>query len=168
MVDVLEVRRSAFVSWPGGGGFQPYELRVNGRPLIDIVREHELPFAEREHDERVAAGKTESEVGPRGSLAGSYLYLPSSLVFPPSENLLGKPYEHGFVLAPDDPRQKMSLLLQCTCGITECWFLLARIEVARDRVTWSDFRQFHRDWDYNLGPFVFDRDEYLAALHDPR
>jgi hypothetical protein len=153
MVDVLEVRKSTPVSWPGGGGFLPYELRINGRPLIDIVRECELPFAEREHD---------------AALAGNYLYLPASLVFLPSENLLGKPYDHGFVLPQDDPRQTMSIVLQCTCGITECWFLLARIEVAGDRVTWSELRQFHRDWHYALGPFVFDREAYLAELRGPQ
>jgi hypothetical protein len=155
------------IEWPGGGGFQPVELRVNGAGLIDLVRDVELPYAEREYDERIAAGGSERDLGPRGVLAGNYLYLPGSLVFRPSRNLLGKPYRHGFVLGPDDPLRGKSLLLGCTCGITECWFLLATITVSDDRVVWSDFRQFHRDWRYDLGPFVFERGGYEAQLTRP-
>ena len=54
--------------------------------------------------------------------AGNYLYLPRSLVFWPSRNLLGEPYDHGFGLDPGDPSEGKSLLLSCPCGVTECWF----------------------------------------------
>lgn len=156
-----------YVRWPGGGGFQPNEIRVNGRGLVDIVREVELPYAQQEHDARLAAGEPPDELAPRGRLAGRYLYPPASYVFLPSRNLLGEPYDHGFVIAPDDPRMRKSLLLGCTCGVTECWFLLASITLTADTVTWSDFCQFHRDWRYDLGPFVFDRADYEARLVGP-
>ena len=166
MVDRFEVRidPAHYIHWPGGGGFQPVELRVNGSGFIDIVREVELPHALREYDARVADGEEASELGPRGGLAGSYLYPNGCHVFHPSGNLLGQPYRHGFATDPDDPRNRKSLLLQCTCGITDCWFLLATITVSDETVTWSEFCQFHRDWQYPLGPFVFERRAYEAQL----
>ncbi|MGC4115157.1 MAG: hypothetical protein QM765_11220 [Myxococcales bacterium] len=78
--------------------------------------------------------------------------------------MLGEPYKHCFKTSPDDPRNTKSLVLSCTCGVTECWFLLVSITVHPDRVEWSDFCQFHRDWHYDLGPFVFERKAYEAAL----
>jgi hypothetical protein len=166
VLDQFEVRvdPAHYIRWPGGGGFQPVELRVNGVGLIDIIREVELPYAQREYDERTAAGESGEGLGPRGALAGDYLYLPASEVFLPSRNLLGEPYRHGFVTEPDDPRDRKSLLLSCTCGITDCWFLLATITVSERTVEWSDFCQFHRDWRYDLGSFVFDRTKYEAQL----
>ena len=77
--------------------------------------------------------------------------------FLPCENFFGAPYDHGFLNAP----KTKSLLLECTCGITDCWFLLADIHVGDDVVTWSNFEQFHREWSYDgLGSFTFDRDSY--------
>jgi hypothetical protein len=161
----VHVDPASYVAWPNGGGFQPVEIRVNGRGLIDLVREVELPHARREYDKRVAAGDAPDELGPRGwFLAGDYLYLNAGSIFLPSKNLLGEPYDHGFVTEPDDPRNRKSLLLQCTCGVTECWFLLATITVTERTVSWSDFCQFHRRWSYDLGPFVFDRRSYEGQL----
>lgn len=43
--------------------------------------------------------------------------------------------------------------------------LPARIEVADSDVTWSGFRQGHRDWDLgDLGPFHFGRAAYERAV----
>src|SRR5690349_21136747 len=96
-----------YVRWPNGGGYQPVALQVNGVDLIDLVAAAERPFA--------------------GDNAGAYLHLNGGDVFPPSRNLLGEPYRHGFGIPADDRRNRQSLLLQCTCGITDCWFLLATI-----------------------------------------
>ena len=48
-----------------------------------------------------------------------------------------------------------------------CWPLEAAIVVSDGVVTWTDFRQPHRqDRDYRaLGPFVFDRPQYEEAVH---
>ena len=82
----------------------------------------------------------------------------------PSRNLLGEAYEPGIIGNRDDPRKRQSLLLGCTCGITDCWFLLATITVEEHQVVWSEFRQFYRDWHYDLGPFVFERRAYEREL----
>ena len=168
--DRFEVRvdPSHHVRWPGGGDSQPVELRVNGSGLIDIVREVELPYAIQEFDERLAAREPADELGTRGWLAGNYLYPNGCHVFRPSRNLLGEPFPHGFLTEDEAPRNRQSLLLHCTCGITECWFLLVTITLTTDTVIWSDFRQFHREWQYNLGPFTFDRKLYEAQLVPPR
>lgn len=153
------------VRWPTGGGFQQIEMRVNGEPLIDLLRQCELPYVRQEWDERTASGESEAELGPRDSLAGQYLYLPPSIVYPPSRNFFGAVYDHGFCTEPDDPSNSKSLILQCTCGITDCWFLLATIAVDEDRVTWTNFQQFHRDWSYGDLTFTFDRRQYNEAFN---
>lgn len=145
----------------GGGGFQSVTLRINGVELIELVRQVERPLAEAEYDRRVAAGTPAEELSPGGSLAGDYHYLLPEETFLPARGLLGEPFDHVFVAPPTSK----FILLQCTCGITQCWFLLAQITVDDDRVTWSDFEQFHRsDWRYDLGPFVFERAAYEAQL----
>ncbi len=167
-MDTLEIRTppELYVRWPDGGGFQQVEMLINGEPLLDIVRRLELPHAEREFDERIAAGESAREIGDRGSLAGDYLYLPLVLALPPSRNYYGEPYAHGLVTDAADSVNGKSLILQCTCGITECWFLVADILVQDHTVTWDNFKQFHRDWIYDTKPFVFDRSQYEAALID--
>jgi hypothetical protein len=56
-------------------------------------------------------------------------------------------------------------VLGCTCGITECWFVQARVEIGQDVVRWFDFGEFHRPhWRYGLGPFTFARKQYESQL----
>jgi len=152
---------AAYIRWPGGGGFQPAEVRINGRPLIELVREAEEPWARAENAERMPDPEAFSEpVTP-----GAYLYLADHTILLPSREWLGAPSGTGFVLDEDDPRRGKAMVLGCTCGISECWFVQARIEVEPEVVRWSDFGQFHRPtWAYGLGPFVFDRRLYEAEL----
>lgn len=135
------------------GQIREVRIRVNGRDIIDIVRDYELRFMARD----------ESRL-----LAGGYAGLPPEEVFLPSMHFLGDPqwevYRDG---------EKVSVL-ECPCGFPGCWPLLVRVTVEGDRVIWSDFEQPHRrrgspagEWRYdNLGPFVFDRKQYLEALRD--
>ena len=57
-------------------------------------------------------------------------------------------------------------VLACDCGEMGCWPLLVNIDAGPETVTWSAFVQPHRPGrDYSgFGPFVFDRDQYDAAL----
>ncbi|WLQ11911.1 hypothetical protein O5O45_19470 [Hahella aquimaris] len=139
------------------------EIWINGRPLLEIIKEVELPFAHRELEERVSKGESQDELS---LLAGDYIYPHSSSLYLPSRNLLDEPLslaDRGFVLEKDDPESGKSLLLECTCGIPECWFLQARIELTKTYVRWYDFSQFHRDWDYSL-EYVFERKDYESQL----
>ncbi|RJQ76689.1 hypothetical protein D5S17_17660 [Pseudonocardiaceae bacterium YIM PH 21723] len=57
-----------------------------------------------------------------------------------------------------------SPLLGCVCGDWGCWPLFATIDTDERTVRWHSFRNGRRDWPLDgVGPFVFDRDEYLAA-----
>lgn len=144
--------------------YRSVELLINGEPLIEIVRKVELPHACREFDERVGMGESAEDLGERGSLAGAYLSLPTSLALPPSQNFFGSPYDHGFLVDEDNPANGKSVLLGCSCGIIDCWFLLADITVETDRIVWEGFQQFHRDWSYEIPPFIFDREQYEMAF----
>lgn len=62
-------------------------------------------------------------------------------------------------------RGREIFLLGCSCGELGCWPLDGRVDVRRDTVVWSAFRQPHRpDRTYDgFGPFTFDRRQYEAA-----
>lgn len=152
---------TSYVRWPGGGGYQPAEIRINGQSLLELVRVAESPCAAIEFRARVAAGEDPATLS---ILAGLYLPLPTSMVLLPNRNLLDQPREPGFELDAGDPRQGKATVFGCTCGIIDCWFLQVRIELGEGWVRWSDFSQFHRDWRYDLGPFTFERRQYESQL----
>jgi len=132
------------------------DIFVNGRNIIDIIKAVELPFAERE-------GHPDT--------AGGYEGLPADIVFLPSRHLLDQPdeaYEYG---------GRISILECDSCGYPGCWPFIVRVTVDADRVTWSDFENYHRgregpaqhaeerQWKYDLlKPLVFDRKQYESEL----
>jgi hypothetical protein len=59
------------------------------------------------------------------------------------------------------------LLLECSCEIFGSWDLVAKIEVTEKHVIWSRIGQVHLDCDYDLAPFVFNRQQYEAQLVNP-
>ncbi|NEO87514.1 MAG: hypothetical protein F6J87_25120 [Spirulina sp. SIO3F2] len=140
-------------------------MLINGQSLIQIIRDIERPYAQQEYDQRMTEGEPKADLGQRDDLTGDYLYLPPSLILPPSRNFWGEPYDHGFITEPDDPVNQKSLILSCICGITECWFLLAKITVSDEMVRWDDFQQFHRDWFYGGLAFTFERSQYDTAFN---
>jgi hypothetical protein len=139
--------------------FRSVEIYIDDRSLIEIVREAEKPFVAAENEER----KTEEGFAENPLTAGDYSWLPESFIYPPSRNLLGEAYD-AFILAPGDMHYGKSILLGCTCGIVECWCLAVKITLSEETVTWSDFGQFHREWDFKLKPFVFERKQYESEL----
>jgi hypothetical protein len=126
-------------------------IRINGRRLVDLIRDVELPFALREG---------------HATLAGAYLGIPAMVAFLPSRHLLGEP------AAGWDWEPEAVPVLQCDCEEPGCRPLLVRIAVGSATVTWSDFRQPHRGpqsraghWRYDTLPgFTFDRRQYEDAL----
>ena len=154
--NVFEIRvdPANYIEWPGGGGFQPVDIYIDGRFLIDIIREVEksvFALKEEENSERPA---------------GDYISLNKNLTFLPNRNLLGEHFtDHPFVIEPDNIHRGKSILLQCSCGITECWFLAAKITVTETTVEWSRLGQFHRNYEYGLQAFVFDREQYEQQLN---
>ncbi|MDA1362445.1 hypothetical protein O1R50_22665 [Glycomyces luteolus] len=118
---------------------------VDGVPLEEWARRVELPFAE-------AEGKPD--------LAGGYEGLSARMdILWPSRHFLGEPRYSWF----DDGD---TVLLGCTCGDWGCWPLVADVVESEDSVSWSRFRNGHRaNWDLEaVGPFIFERPQYEAAL----
>ncbi|MBX6168912.1 MAG: hypothetical protein IRY84_14895 [Thermobispora bispora] len=134
----------------GKRAFGSVEILIDGVPLRDLAKVVESPFAA-------------SEGHP--DIAGAYTgLLTRDPVCWPSRHFLGEPRLRWF-------DEGETVLLGCECGEWECWPLTARVEVAGTTVTWSGFRNGHRDgrWDLGaLGPFVFDRGQYEAALRATR
>jgi hypothetical protein len=126
---------------------------INGRNLVELVREVELPFAAREGHPKIA---------------GKYVGLPASHLFLPSRHLLSDP-------APLYESRGKTQVLGCKCGEAGCWPLFLRVNLGDKAVIWSDFEQPHRrsssaasHWKYDqLGPFTFDRQQYEVAITGP-
>lgn len=127
------------------------QLIVDGRDLIERLREHEMPFALREEAPQIAgayAGLDVESITP-----GHFLGQPEPM------HACGENYERV-------------ALLECECGCAGCWPFAARIKVTNTTVRWSDFEQPHRRkdaaagwWDYSgFGPFEFARDAYQVEL----
>jgi hypothetical protein len=59
-------------------------------------------------------------------------------------------------------------LLGCECGEVICWPLMCSVEARDGKVTWRSFEQPYRSArDYSsFGPFVFELEQYEAALPD--
>jgi hypothetical protein len=130
---------------PNEWGARAALVRVDGRPLLDLIREIEAPIA-------AAAGQPE--------LAGTYGYLSAVDVVAPSRHMLGHA-ARGLLNYGD----KVSVL-ECECGCEGCWPLLVGITVTDDAVIWSEFQQPHRsNWVYPAElRLVFDRRQYEQAL----
>jgi hypothetical protein len=142
--------------------FRQARISINGVPLLELVRAGEEPWARSEYLQRLSECENPEEFkfDP-----GDYQYLTAAELLLPSRELLGQPSDPEFVLSPDDSRRTKATVLGCTCGITECWFIQARVELLPERVIWSDFGQFHRPhWSYDFGPFTFDRNQYESQL----
>jgi hypothetical protein len=126
---------------PDARDYLALDIRVDDRDFLDYVREVEGPFA-------AAEGHP--------NLAGKYESLPAEMAL---SNLAG------------EQADKVSLY-DCECGCFGCWPLLVRILKSENKIFWSDFAQPHRGpksraswWRYDkLGPFEFDREQYVAAL----
>jgi hypothetical protein len=118
--------------------------KIDGRSLLSILREVELPFAETEG---------------HASIAGQYAGIPKTVVAPPSDHLLG----HS---SPEYRWSDKTVLLICECGESGCWPLVVRITSNPGTIEWSDFEQPHRpNWVYDERcMFVFDRTQYEDAI----
>ena len=117
------------------------DIRVDDRDFLEYVREVEAPFA-------AAEGHPD--------LAGKYQALPAEIALPD---------------LAEEQAEKVSLY-DCECGCFGCWPLRVRISTSEKSIIWSDFEQPHRGpnsraswWLYDkLGPFAFDREQYVEAL----
>lgn len=155
---------------------------VDGRSLIEILREIELPYAQ-------AEGQPER--------AGEYLGLSPRVAFLPSRHLLDPDWwmERLWYGNPAGADDKTTLLVCGDCGDQACWGFRARIELVRgtsskrgDQIVWRGLEQHWRSpvyaaerasgesppvlnfapWSYDaIDPLIFDRRQYEQALDNP-
>ncbi len=145
----LEVRRE---KW-GEHEHDVLRILINGEDLVQIAEKTEAPFAEREG---------------HPNIAGAYAPLLAKSFLPPSKHFLGIP--EGYT----EYNGKVALLACDTCGLVDCWPLIAKITVQKDTVVWSGFEQPYRGphskslhWQYDgMGPFVFDKKQYERELEN--
>lgn len=136
-------------------GFQPIDIYINDRSFLEIIKEVEEVALVKENFQRDAESQLK---------AGDYYSLPPSLTYFPCRNLLDEPEEFAFIIESDHIHFGKSTLLGCTCGIEGCWFIVAKITLTPTTVIWSNFAQFHFDYEYDLRPFVFEREQYEREL----
>lgn len=134
--------------------YKVVDIFINDTRLIDILHQIELPLAYQE-------GAPE--------MAGAYEGLPPLLVLPPATHFWGEASE-----AYSYPDQKVSLLEYAYSGVPGEWPFVAKIDVGKRVVRWSEFEQVRRlklkngyHWAYNMmGEFRFDRNQYDEALNE--
>jgi hypothetical protein len=134
-------------------------FRINGCPLLQLVREAEAPMA-------AAEGNPD--------IAGAYAPIPAELAVAPSRHLLEKPDPLYSDLVRSGRVTKAAVLV-CECGEPGCWPFCVRIVIDGEVVRWSDYEQPHRSshgdasrWTYEALPeFTFDRAQYIAAIAEP-
>jgi hypothetical protein len=121
------------------------EIRIDGRLLLDIVRDIE------------ALSVTD--------VAGAY--EPASPLGLLSELSVGEGRRAPFLLI-EHPGWRIDLLI-CDCGIPSCWSLTAEVRMEADHVRWVNLESnlslsqgVHYD---GLGPLVFDRSQYIDEVN---
>jgi len=117
---------------------------VNGRDLVAMLRELELPFATADGHSMAA-----------GSYGGLTPFEWQSI----GDLIDGKPSTARMA-------DGSIALLACECGVTDCWPLYARIEVNNGTVEINGFFQpYRREWRHDgLGPFVFSQRQLLKEI----
>ena len=109
---------------------------INGSDLRELLRPIEL---------QQGAGK----------LAAAYGGLNRSVHWPLKKHFLGK----------GDAEAGRTVVLGCSCGISDCWPFYVQITVGIEDVRWESFRLPFREWSYEaLEGFRFERWRYEAEL----
>ncbi|MBP7462053.1 MAG: hypothetical protein KBA26_12250 [Candidatus Delongbacteria bacterium] len=129
----------------------PYDsvrILINGIDLIDMLREYEMKFAQKEGSP---------------SIAGSYVGLMPMYLY----QYLTEPNQFNIY---DDHK---AIILGCDCGCEGCWPMMIKILKDNNRIIWTEFEQPHRGptsrcyWNYNeFGVFIFDLDNYNLQLDE--
>lgn len=119
---------------------------INGKDLIEMIKEYELPFAIKEGHPDIAGG-----------YAGMY---PKDFLF-----------WYLDATWPEDGRR--SILTCSGCGEVGCWPMMVSVTEDNNTIKWSDFHQPHRGpeskasfWDFsNFPTFEFSKENYQDEIN---
>lgn len=118
---------------------------IDGKSLISILREIELPFARKE-------GCPE--------IAGAYDGISISCDF----------FSSGYYSGENKIQQSdaKTPLLLCDCSCAGCWDFVAKIVKTNKKIIWKNFEQVHREnWNYDeLGILEFDKEQFENAAKE--
>ncbi len=133
----------------GIGRDQCVEILVNGQPLLETIREAELPHV--------------------GDLAGEYAGLHPTADVVPGLTFLAVPS------TSEAPSVNRVRVLRCNCGDLSCSYVTAVVNVSGSVVVWSDFgssmvdgKRLDADVYRGLGPYHFDGGHYEAEIRQLR
>lgn len=138
--DPVEAGEQWALSW--GSDHKVTEIYIDGRKLLDIIHEIELPYA-------VEEGRTTRAEEDYGHLSPEVLYMDLNTD----------------AAAAGDPDDDRAYLFCCgNCGEIFCWTVSMKVKGDEQYVYWYDFKHERRPgWDYNL-TFKFEKKEYEEAL----
>ena len=157
-MDVIELRAEIETDLePGDDPETVVTVHINGEDLRAII-------ATTQRDARTRRWETDEWVRENYASLDDWLaidnfdvWLDLTDVAPPSRHWLGEPDEWL-------SERGRAAVLTCGCGMFGCGGVAARITVARDTVTWGDFRFANSPTVVPIGPFTFDRAAYEAAI----
>ena len=131
-MDILDFEKKVitdFFSKGSGEEFVAAVITINGQQLLDLIREHEMPYAKKHRQK---------------SIAGGYEYQFA-------EDLYSQLTDKNARTNPDT----VSLLICDGCLLEDCWPLRTRVKETNDTVIWHGFYNPHRSdergvgsWDY--------------------
>lgn len=122
--------------------YQVGVIYINGKKLIDVLKEIERKFVTLDRSQ---------------DLAGSYESMQILQLY----NHLMFPAHHMYI-----ENNKVSLLT-CVCGEEACWPFLVHISDNDNEVIWSEYKQPYKTWDYSeLKPLIFSKKEYMHEINN--
>ncbi len=140
----------------GSDGRDYARIIIIGKELIDLVKEIELPIAEKN-------GNMES--------AGLYNYLPAEVIFEPSFHLYRKQspkYDYNKIKYYNSKSEDKFPILESPDNEGRDWALFVYIRMYSSEIEWINFEKVFKDQTKadpdlqytGLGPFVFENNNY--------
>ena len=140
MFDPVEAGEPWAVSF--GAKDKVVEIYIDGKKLIDTIREIEYPYMKEE-------GLLDDPDGDYGHVSPSSLY--NDLTWVVDKN--------GYA----DDFLGVYLFCCADCGEEGCWSVTLHVKKDDQYVYWHDFQHEHRHWVYNL-TYKFEKEAYEKAL----
>ena len=113
-------------------------ILLNGRDILDIIRDAELPYFRNESD------LSENEAGDYHHMMPTELY----------EDLVDAEISKG---------KRIAHVLCCTCDDSRCSSARVKVSKTEDSIIWHEFRTI-RDWDFGLS-YEFEINQYREFLN---
>lgn len=122
------------------GTYKAVEIYINGREIVEILKEIETPYAMEEGHPKLA--------GAYGHNAAKTLY----------EDLREAMTEGTYC-----QENGVELLCCKECGESGCWSVRVSVRQDEEYIYWEQFQHNHRKWNYDIS-FQFTKKDYERAM----